>query len=72
MQIPLLVQFMLPPVHQLIISSAYELYADPKTDMPSTATAVGSQERDTITMAQRFKSTFSHNNVKVISWARGT
>jgi len=42
-------------VQCLILSSAYELYADPESD---------GQVGD-ISMAERFKSTFSHKDVKV-------
>ncbi len=42
--------------------SAYELYVDPKSD-ELEVTEVGSDE--TMSMAERFKSAFSHNDVKV-------
>lgn len=42
--------------------SAYELYSDPNSDKPKVA-QVGSQEK--MSMAARFKSAFSHKDVKV-------
>jgi hypothetical protein len=45
--------------------SAYELYADPKSDVP-TVTRVGLSRTDgKMSMAQRFKETFSYEDVKV-------
>ena len=49
-------------VHPLNKISAYELYADPNSDR-RPASNVGTQ--DTVTMADRFKTAFSHNNVTV-------
>jgi len=46
-----------------MIFSAYELYADPKSDL-RTATRVGSRT-EKMSMAQRFKETFSYEDVKV-------
>jgi len=46
--------------------SAYELYADPKSDLPDKVTRVGSSEKEkNASMAQRFKETFSYEDVKV-------
>jgi len=46
--------------------SAYELYADPESDVPDTVTRVGSSEKEkNVSMAQRFKETFSYEDVKV-------
>ena len=42
----------------LILSSAYELYADPESD--GQVESLGE-----ISMAKRFKNTFSHKDVKV-------
>jgi uncharacterized protein (DUF2235 family) len=50
-------------IHSLIVFSAYELYANPTTDEP-TETEVGSDEVR-LSMAERFKSAFSHPDVKV-------
>jgi len=45
--------------------SAYELYADPKSDIP-TVTRVGSSgTAGKMSMAQRFKETFSYEDVRV-------
>ena len=45
--------------------SAYELYADPKSDIP-TVTRVGSSGMaGKMSMAQRFKETFSYEDVRV-------
>ena len=53
------------PSHTLIyVFSAYELYADPTSDIPP----VGSQETDgqeNLSKAGHFKKTFSNENVKV-------
>jgi hypothetical protein len=46
--------------------SAYELYSDPESDLPSTVARVGSSGTDkNSSMAQRFKETFSYEDVKV-------
>ena len=45
--------------------SAYELYADPKSDIP-TVTRVGSSGMaGKMSMAQRFKETFSYEDIRV-------
>jgi hypothetical protein len=46
------------------IPSAYELYADPKSD-DVTAAPVGSPTDKKVSMAERFKEAFSHKNVVV-------
>ena len=52
-------------MHCLIIFSAYELYADLESDKP-TVTQVGQVESSgEMSMAKRFKSAFSHKDVKV-------
>ena len=44
--------------------SAFELYAGPKSDLP-TVTRVGSSQTEKMSMAQRFKETFSYEDVRV-------
>ncbi len=52
-------------MHCSIIFSAYELYADLKSD-EATVTQVGQVESPgEMSMAKRFKSAFSHKDVKV-------
>ena len=52
-------------MHCLIFFSAYELYADLKSDEP-TVTQVGQVDSSgEMSMAKRFKSAFSHKDVKV-------
>ncbi len=53
-------------MHCSIICSAYELYADLKSD-GATVTQVGQVESpgEMMSMAKRFKSAFSHKDVKV-------
>ena len=46
--------------------SAYELYSDPATDLPDKVARVGSSKTaKNVSMAQRFKETFSYEDVKV-------
>ena len=46
--------------------SAYELYSDPESDLPSTVARVGSSGTEkNSSIAQRFKETFSYEDVKV-------
>ena len=64
MQIPLCVSQYVFFSHTHLHFSAYELYADPKSDIPP----VRSQETDsqeTLSKAGHFKKTFSNENVKV-------
>ena len=45
--------------------SAYELYADPKSDIPSVTRVGSSGMAGKMSMAQRFKETFSYEHVRV-------
>jgi hypothetical protein len=49
--------------YPLTIYSAYELYADPTSDVPPEIEA--RSDDDGLSMADRFKSVFSHPDVKV-------
>ena len=45
--------------------SAYELYADPKSDVPTVTRVGSSRMAGKMSMAQRFKETFSYEDVRV-------
>lgn len=66
MQIPLCVWFLEFLNCNLFntLSSAYELYADPKSDL-KRVTRVGSQTQEKMSSAERFKKAFSYKDVKV-------